>query len=358
MSKYNIYLKCYLNKNLGDDLFLKIFVDKYTNNINTFTTEKYDVSSLPKNLYIKYINHILYSIINKISVMLNRSNIIEDSYIRKNDFMIVIGGSIFMEQKKNALQLKIYQNAKKYYILGANIGPYYTKRYLNSVKNIIDKSEDTCLRDKKSYDLVKESVKVRFAPDIIFSLDVEKYLQLSRKKIAISVINCDKKANQIFNPNQKQYEKILNDIICYYLKKGYEIKMFSFCKGEGDEITINNMFEKYNYDQRIKKYFYDGNIDEILYELGRCEIIVGSRFHANVIGMLMNKYILPVIYNDKTYNLLKDLDFKGPVIDINNLDAFDLADLINVDKSKIDITELVKDSYKHFYELDKILDKR
>lgn len=358
MNNYKVYLKCYLKKNLGDDLFLKIFIDRYSNMINTFSTEKYDLSVYPENLNMKFITPIFYRLINKISTILHKDNIIETKYISQNDIMIVIGGSIFMEQKNEPSQLKIYQDAKKYYILGANIGPFYTKKYLNSVKNIIDKSEDTCLRDKKSFDLVKKSEKARYAPDIIFSLDIKKYIQPSKRKIAISVINCDKKANQIYKPNQELYENLLNDIINYYLGKDYEIELFSFCKDEGDEITINSMFKKFDYDKRVKKYFYDGNIDKILYELGKCEIIIGSRFHANVIGLLMNKYILPVIYNDKTYNLLKDIDFKGPIIDINNLESFNLADLINVNKSKLDVTELINESYKHFYKLDKILNKR
>lgn len=357
-----IFLKCCLNKNLGDDLFLKVISDRYKNNIITISRKKYNKKFYCDNLKIIYINYFLFRCFNKLSKMLNKNNILEMFFIKESDFVVILGGSIFMESKKRlgASNKSWYEKLNKnYYILGSNVGPYYTEDFIKDTIKIFDKAQDVCLRDKKSYNLVRSCKKVRQASDIIFSLDVNKYIKNEKKILAISVINCDKKAGQIKNPNQELYEEKINEIINFFLKENYNIKLMSFCKDEGDETTINNLFNKYSYDSRVKKFFYNGNIEEILYELGESSLIIGSRFHANILGLIMDKSIIPIIYNNKTENLLNDINFEGIRIDINNLEEFKVS---NIDMNKVlnitDVSYQKKDAQRQFEELDKFLERK
>ena len=89
-----IYLKAYLNKNLGDDLFIKIFSERYKDsNFITMSKEKYQNKF--KNIEIfnnkklnKYISRFTFSRLSYENVLMN-----------KCDFTVVIGGSMFMENK-------------------------------------------------------------------------------------------------------------------------------------------------------------------------------------------------------------------------------------------------------------------
>ena len=106
----------------------------------------------------------------------------------------------------------------------------------------------------------------------------------------------------------------------------------------------------------LKVYNYRGNIKEALNIIGDCRLVIGSRFHANVLGLLMNKTIIPICYNDKTINLLKDINFGGKFMEMEKLNEFDVNAINNDDlEYKIDITFQKDLSKMHFREIDKIL---
>ena len=87
------------------------------------------------------------------------------------------------------------------------------------------------------------------------------------------------------------YEKTIIDMTKYFINQGYKICYMSFCKNEGDEQAIEEIISKCDKEtkQHISKYYYKGNIKEALEELANSQIIVGGRFHANILGMLLKR---------------------------------------------------------------------
>ena len=77
----------------------------------------------------------------------------------------------------------------------------------------------------------------------------------------------------------------------------------SFCKVEHDEEEIERIYTKIPEEQKqhIEKYYYNGNIEEALNIMADSQLIVGGRFHANIIGLVLGKSILPVLYSDNMY---------------------------------------------------------
>ena len=70
----------------------------------------------------------------------------------------------------------------------------------------------------------------------------------------------------------------------------------------------------------------------------------------------MNKTILPIAYSDKTINTLKDISYKGKIIDIRKLEDFNVDDITEKDLNyKINIDKYRKEAEKHFEKLDKVL---
>ncbi len=358
-----VFLKCVVSDNLGDDLLIAAVCGRYRGTqFTTVTPEKVKGLHI-KNLKIIKVNKIIYKIIRKISLYTRERSVIDDYYLAKNDICIAVGGSIFMEDPRQSpsenSSIKWYRNLRKrYYIIGANIGPFYSDEYVSSLKNIVFKKAcDVCLRDKKSFCLASGMKNVRMAPDIVFGCDLEKYKTIKeRRRVVISVINIRKKADQMKNPNPEQYEKLIRGIINKMRDKRYKVTLMSFCKSEGDEEAIDSILAGLSSRDNIEVVRYCGDVDSALRKIAEAKVVVGTRFHANVLGLLMHKTIIPIIYNDKTNNLLSDIGFSGLSFDANSISLEKISMLNDTALDyKHDIEPYAEASKQHFECLDKAL---
>ena len=335
-----IYLNAYLEKNFGDDLFVKIIVDRYKNHTFYAISNSYKTRN---NLQI-YKNTLKMRILNKLGLK-------EKVYINSKDISVSIGGSMFIEGLSPVERKKIYGN-NPYYILGSNFGPYKTEKFYKKGYELFKNAEDVCVRDKYTYNLFKDLPNVRYAPDIVFTLDTSKIKISEEKKAIISVIDCENKLGKQY---QEKYENMIKEMIKFFIENGYKVALMSFCKRENDEIAIerilNNLDE--NTKQQVQKYFYDGNVEETLDYIAQSQIIVGTRFHANILGLLLRKTVIPIIYSNKTSEFLKDIKFEGKTIDIKGDCKFNLTseDL----KYKKYVTKEIEKAQEQFKALDKLL---
>lgn len=354
------YLKGYFYKNLGDDLFVKIILERYKNekfemysSINYKKVYKTDNLKIYSNWNIEVI---FKRIINLILMLFKSERRIKlEDYINY-DIIILIAGSFFMEPKDFNPKIyfkNIFNQKGNLYIIGSNFGPFNDKEYFNIHKNKIFKNAiDVCFRDKYSYNLFKELPNVRYAPDIIFSLNTENIKITNRNRVIISVINCKK--DQMEFINQDVYNKKICEFINFFEKMNYEVTLISFSKEQGDEGIVNKIIKMCK-SKKVSKYFYRGNIDEALDVIGDSRIVVGTRFHANILGLIMNKVVIPIAYSDKTLNVLNDINFKGRVFDIRKMDEFDVNCITSKDLNyKLNVDIQKKEAEKHFRELDKI----
>ena len=353
-----VYLKAYMAKNLGDDLFLKIFADRYGEKNKIYLYANSDYKKMLDNKVIACKN-IFVVLFNKIlKLVTKKRKDIQSIFYKKTDLFVQIGGSLFMEKTdpnyKETVKIEYPQNVK-YYILGSNFGPFKSEEFKNTYKEIFENAQDVCFRDEYSYNLFKEMQNVRFTSDIVYGLDVSKVKKESKRKVIISVIDCNTKVGKQY---KEEYTKKIIETIQVLIDKNYEITLMSFCKAENDESAINQIYDLLNENAKSKvdKYFYNGNINEALNILGQSEIIIGSRFHANILGLILEKTVIPIAYSDKTLNVLKDINFKGKIIDIRNLKEFNPDELTQEDlEYKITIKDQILSAQKQFEILDKEL---
>lgn len=341
-----IFLNAYLVNNLGDDLFLKIVLDRYKNH------EFYILSKNP--MYAKQYPN-LHLISNKILISLIRRLNLKYVVANQCDLVLILGGSMFIETKKfNSNKFNYGKNDT--YILGCNFGPYYSSNYFSSAKKLFKKAKDVCFREAYSYQLFQDLPNVRWAPDLVFSFPKDKFENVvEEKKVVFSVISCK---NKIDVKYEKQYLEKLAEMIHFFKMNNFKITLMSFCDIEGDMIAINQLLNLLDNKDDIDVYRYDGNIDEALSILASSKIVVGSRFHANILGLLLGKTIIPIIYADKTKNVLNDLNFQSLMIDIRNIDEFKIHQLNDdVLNYHLDISDAIKESHKHFERLDGVLNE-
>lgn len=308
----NVYFDAYLKNNLGDDLFVWILCSRYPE-IKFHTYSEFDYSWLENRLPNLSVSKKPFCIPDKLA---HSAAVIYGR--RRADVYLRIGGSIFIQKERTSgfvslisdLFYKFYVTTviniyKDIFILGANYGPSFTSSFDKSNKLLFCSSKDVCFRDEKSYRRFEEIEQVRFAPDIVFSYQIEG--RLKEKSAFVSVVN-------LYNKNKFNYSDSVcatyeDDMFktCLELSNsGYSIVMSGFCEHEQDSAAVSNL------EIRLKKYGvvchvinYDRNLENVLAEIEKSEILVGARFHSIVLGLISGCKVLPVVYGEKTSNMLQ-----------------------------------------------------
>ena len=253
-----VFIMAYARKNLGDDLFIKMILDKY-NNIDFYikVNDYNNVEELDKceNL------HVLIG--NDTDEELYKMN--EEEY----DAYIYIGGSIFMEGGKvynlSPKFLNFVERCKKKNIpfcyVSSNYGPYQTKEYFELSKRNFKTCTDICFRDKYSYNLFKDIETVRYAPDYAFGYEQEEQTKINNS-VGISVI--DLEIRNELKHLYKYYYKFIIENIKQYIKEGKKVYLYSFCEYEGDEKILDKIKTEIGNESNLIEVKYDGNVEEFL----------------------------------------------------------------------------------------------
>lgn len=328
-----IFIMAYVRKNLGDDIFIKMLLEKYPN--YDFYVKVHDVKLMDgfnqhKNLHV-----------------LIGPDTDEELYnSNPNDYnaYVYIGGSIFMEGGKvYNLSPKFYdfiERCKKQNIpfcyISSNYGPYQTKEYFELSRKTFNTCTDICFRDKYSYDLFKDIENVRYAPDYIFSYNLNK-IQKQRNSIGISVIDFS------IRPEFKEYEQVyynwLLESVKQYIQEGYSIYLYSFCEYEGDEKIIDKLLNELKNEKNVKGIKYRGNIEEFLNLYIKMEYMICARFHAMVLSCIAEQKMHITSYSQKINNVIDDLELNLPILDFKDINykmpILKLKDFKSVENEKV-----------------------
>ncbi|QGH36256.1 hypothetical protein GI584_20400 [Gracilibacillus salitolerans] len=361
MKKVMIY--AYSNLNLGDDLFIKLLCERYTNTQFLLYAPKgykklfedlQNISIFPSDTLLVKVGNFIFRVL-KVNRPFLRTKI-----AKKCDAAVNIGGSIFMQvnnwknqfENKEGMQIK----NKPFYLLGANFGPFIDSEYFLAYKNLFSKYTDICFRDSYSYELFKDLPNVRLADDIVFQLKEDLKIKEEKNNVVISVIRPSVR-KQLENYDEIYYKKI-KDTIIYLNEKGYYVTLMSFCEKEGDKEAVEEILELLPDRNKIKvkKHYYKYNIKEALQTIANSKFVVATRFHAMILGWVFNKPVFPIVYSQKMTNVMKDVGFDGLYTDFNQLENLDVADVYKgMQLNLIDVSKQAKKSEQHFMQLDKYL---
>lgn len=360
-----IFLYAYDKINFGDDLFVRTIANRYPDVKFYLWSKKYNKKTFCDVKNLKVVAQDSKKLDLLVTVYPSLFSRYKSHLERKCDAVVYIGGSIFIEYK-NWKQILTWWEweaiNRKFYILGANFGPYKTEAYREKSAEIFSDVTDICFRDKYSSKLFSNVKSVRYAPDIL--LNYEFSSMVPKKQVFISVIDCTKRNSGIDRISDKEelYLDLLTSYIKAYLENGYDIVISSFCKVENDERSVEKLLDRvteHKITSNISVKNYDGsNSDEILLSINESEVIIASRFHAAILGFAAKRAVIPVVYSDKTINVLNDMGFKGKYFDIRKMNPSDIYNVYIPDnkvQSLENIDNLRSWSEKHFEKLDELL---
>lgn len=329
----NIFLMAYARKNLGDDLFLKMILDRYPNNHYYLKIENADFVS---ELESQYTN---LTVLEGPDTDEELYKMNEEAY----DGYIYIGGSIFMEGGKvYNLSEKFYDFVKRcqnknipFCYVSCNYGPFQTQEYFDlSVKNF-NTCTNICFRDKYSYNLFKDIDNVRYAPDFAFTYPINSNDKI-KDSVGISVIDLSIRKDLV---NKKdEYIDILTNCIKEYIAQGKKVYLYSFCSYEGDERAINEILDRLDNNSRVGKVLFDGDVNKFLDMYSKMEYMICARFHAMILSVIAKQKIYVMSYSKKIDNVIKDLELDVPIMRFNELEKnknIALLDFKDIDEEKI-----------------------
>ncbi|EKB05945.1 hypothetical protein HMPREF9711_00914 [Myroides odoratimimus CCUG 3837] len=377
MFNKRILLKAYCELNLGDDLFLKIILERYP-------LVQFYVIADPKR-YVNYIKEyknlvvidssLHTSILDRVFYRFNKymptyicdvynqrffKKVLRE-YINLFDGFVMIGGSMFIENIHRKWQANIsyykFINktfvSKPTYFLGCNFGPFHNQLFLKNFKDIFENAEDVSFRDNYSFNLF-QGLNIRCNPDIVFSMNTSAVKVKNKNLVGFVLIDPRFKMFKEFDYDK--YLSLFSDLIVEYKNKGFDIRLFSFCGKEGDDLVIMDLLSriKLRGDFEIDVVSYMGELRSFLESYQEAQKVYCGRFHSLILSMLYSQDVVPISYSKKMDNMLEDITFKGQILDLNFINNMNIEELIDNNNSYC-INDVALLANNHFKKLDEFL---
>lgn len=315
-----ISLHAYWAGNLGDDLMVKILLERYpqyrfycpkeTHYVETF--RKYsnfvDKGKLRRKLYV------VNAIANAVSFYLRKDFLINRISTRiagKCCASVRIGGSIFMQSPNEPLYQRIKNEegmlkSGPLFVIGANFGPYSSEEFRQAFSTFFSKCAGVTFRDRASWALFSNEENIHYAPDVVLNLKGKNVRE--GKTVIISII--DVRGRSFPEDVKDAYEALILNICRKSIQNGDKPLLMSFCKKEGDENAIERILTQLAAEgiDTVDAFRYNGsNMDEAIELLQTASYIVASRFHAMILALCFEKPFYCLSYSDKIINVLKDI---------------------------------------------------
>ncbi len=360
-----ILVHAYTQVNLGDDLFLRILKNRYPNTIFTLISKnghpQYNQFEEFKRPIINIWERIVRKIISFVSSK-SADNYVEwvtDKKIsKKYDAYLILGGSMFMQHDSSVGYVEKYYNyhvdtINHSFVIGANFGPFNRQDFLEYYTQIFSKCDSIVFRDTYSANFFPSLNNITSKPDIVFQYKPE-LVEKTPNSVGISVI--DLTSREALKQHDGNYIAFLSKLIEELIEKGKSVYIYSFCKREGDEITIDRISKTVRHNN-LHFIRYDGDIDGFLRYFGSMEVMFASRFHAMILGLIYKQKMIPLVYSKKMTQVLDDIEFTGKVIEIDKIDQECVTDCIDsLHSYKYNLPNNIREeSAKMFKEFDEFI---
>ena len=344
-----VYVRAFCQSNLGDDLFVLQLAKRYPET-------KFYVYALGanQNAFLGQHNIVLPSKWDRVhrklthSLHLSREEAFDGQGL---DGTVVIGGSILWE----GADIDFARSGTPCYLIGANCESGYSKAFSERLRQSLSKTAGCCFRDQFSKALFSDLPNVSCAPDVLYGW-MPRQVHQAGTGIGISLVS----AKGCFqDPAMLDcYYRAVAELCDLCAQQCIPVRLFGFCTVEGDGAAIAEILRRVHRPETVETCLYQGNPERMLYELNKCETILATRFHAMILGWVLDKNVVPILYSEKQTHVLKDAGFEGPLWNAlrgERLSGETLLAYAQAGRGYLDITQLRRDAAGQFADLDQFL---
>lgn len=335
-----IYVKAFIDKNLGDDLMIVQLLEN---------SPDIDFYIYCESHQVPFYTELLKSYSNYVFTQVELWKI-HNFGVGFFDSILLIGGSVLQGNRNRGcfyrfrntmtiLSAKLF--GTKYIILGCNVGPFINKFTELFVKLELFSANLITTRDQASYDFIEKIVgrrEVYLFSDILmdFKNDYNVSFNPDGSRLGISVLNSTNE--NICNQKIRNFFAELIDL--YIQKTNASVTLFAFDSGkQNDHEEASKTLELVKNKERVEIITHNEDYLALPHALSKCSILIGVRFHAIVLGLSMGVPLIPAIYSNKTENFLNDIGYNKKKIDIRNIEAYNVETLVEYimknDESKV-----------------------
>ena len=341
-----MFIRAYCQSNLGDDLFVLQLARRYPGtrfylyalgeNQNAFRDQPNLILPGTWDRIRRKLTHTLH---------IPRREVFDGQGL---DGRVAIGGSIFWEGAPT-------DYLEGTFLIGANCEDSYSPAYRQKLSSALASAAGCCFRDRFSYAQFRGLPRVTCAPDVLYDW-APVQSPCRGQGIGISVVS-RKGAFQDDSLRQSYYDAIAG--LCDLCRKEHiPVKLLGFCRSEGDGEAMEAIRTRTADPGDLTCVLYQGDVDTFLEEMNGCETILATRFHAMILGWVLGKNVVPILYSSKQTHVLEDAGFQGPMWNAlkgETCTGPELLEMARRQEGRLDITRLRQDSERQFAALDKFL---
>lgn len=272
--------------------------------------------------------------------------------IANADVVLYTGGTSLIE--KYSLANKLYEITlaqalgKRTVLLPQSVGPFKSPANQALVRAVLGRADAVLLRDTRSEQHLRDigmSVdRVRVVPDIVFALTdgtaVHRLAQSSvpeRPRVCVSVRDCraffDKDRGDV-GVQQVAFEEAVAGLVEHLVRdRGASVTFMSTCQGVPeywtDDSAVALSVVARLHPEVAAKVAVDRKhrgTSALRAELARFDLAVCTRLHAAIMSLSSGTPVLPIAYEFKTHEVMRQLGLSAYVSDITGITAGDLVE--------------------------------
>lgn len=327
-----------IEKNIGDDLFIKLICERYPDTVFLISARAdYGDLSTISNLefsselesFLVYTGRVPHNLIKR-KLYASLGNHFRNKLGKHKAGIMIVGNAFKSFDYEGSSDSEWFSERKrladKFYIISTNFGPYSDERWKEDFVKLFAQCEDVCFRDSKSFGLFPELQNIRYAPDAVFSLG--RISNNADDTVIVSVIDCDMNGR----PNwlrecRDSYENKLIEIIDLLTQQNYRIVLLNSNDMQDNNAAVR-IQNRVNNDEMISIFHYDGNIDDVIQLYKTARAVISTRLHTMILGLLSGIPVFPVVYDEKVEGILKSVGFTEEYADIRKMCDVDPVEVV------------------------------